>query len=199
MTVIRLVSATPSTVAEIAARPLSVAVTRPAVSIRAMVGFSLVQVTLRPPSTLPLELRADADNVAVSPTSSVVARGAMMTLATSGGGVTPTLTLPLPHPLVAVIVMLPTFPPVTVANAADAPVLSARTVATLESLLVHVINGYRSSRPFGSRTAAVSTMVSPIAPTVAGDGEIVVVPLGFPGGGEGISGPDRSEQAPRAK
>src|SRR5207237_565971 len=123
----------------------------------------------------------------------------MMTVTTSEGGVTLILTVPLPHPLVAVIVMVPTFRPITVANAADAPALSARTVATVESLLVHVINGYANSRPLGSRTAAVSTMVSPIAPTMADDGEIVVVAPGSPGGGEGIIGPERSEQAPRAK
>jgi len=127
-------------------------VTTPNVETLATSGLLELQVTGRPPSTLPLASITTAVSVPVCATLSDSVPGFTVTLA-AGTMVTVTLVVPLLPPLDAVIVAVPTSTPVTTP--------AAETVATAGLPEDHVTDGLTTALPFTSVTVAASGTVAP--------------------------------------
>ena len=89
-------------------------------------------------STCPAESRTTASrNTPLSPTVTVAFAGTMLTVATDPNTTTWTMSESVKPPLVARIVAMPAWRPVTLAPATVSPG-GAVTAATVASLLVHV-------------------------------------------------------------
>src|SRR2546425_252861 len=138
------------------------AVTSPLVETVATAEALVVQVTVRPPSGLPLASSGVAVSCTVVPTCTLAGAGLTVTEATGTGTVI--AELPVFPSLVAVIVTEPA------ATAVTRPLLD--TVATAVLPLTHVTARPVSGFPFASSGVAVSCGVGPTA-TVADAGVTV--------------------------
>jgi hypothetical protein len=142
----------PSLVAVIVADPTATPLTNPLADSVATPAALVVQVTTRPPRTLPAESLVVAVSCTVPPITRLGAAGLTVTVAT-GASVTETAAVPLFPSLVAVIVADPAPTPVT------KPL--ADTVATPAALVVHVSARPVSTFPAESFGVAVSWVVPP--------------------------------------
>lgn len=142
----------PSLVAVIVAVPGDAPVTTPLADTVATDAFDDVNSTTRPVSVLPAASRTSATACVVAPTISVDAPSESDTLAT-GAGDTVTPTVAAVPSLMAVIVAVPTRPPVTTP--------AAETDATAASLLVNVTVRSVSAAPLRPRGTALMVAVAP--------------------------------------
>src|SRR3989449_294696 len=152
VTVTAAVPLCPSLVAVIVAAPTATPVTSPLADTVATALLLVVQVTVRPLSTLPLASLSVAVSCTVPPTYTLGAVGLTVTEAT-GTRLTVTAALPLLPSLVAVIVTAPAATPVT------SPV--AETVAMPALELVHATDRPASTFPAASFGVALSCCVPP--------------------------------------
>src|SRR5205807_1364369 len=143
----------PSLVAVTVPAPTATPVTRPLAETVAIAPLLVVQVTVRPVSTLPLASLRVAVSCTVPPTYIFGVVGLTVTDAT-GTFATVTLAVPLCPSLVAVIVTAPAAPPVT------SPVADTVAIAAFE--LVHVITRPVNTFPAASFGVALSCCVAPI-------------------------------------
>src|SRR5438309_1217076 len=153
----------PSLVAVTVPAPTATPVTRPLAETVAIAPLLVVQVTVRPVSTLPLASLRVAVSCTVPPTYIFGVVGLTVTDAT-GTFATVTLAVPLCPSLVAVIVTAPAATPVT------SPVADTVAIAAFE--LVQLITRPLSTLPAASLGVAVSCTVPPthtsgaVGPTV---------------------------------
>ena len=118
---------------------------------------ALIHETGRSSSRVPSESRSSARNARLSPTARSALAGTTVTLATGAAEpATWTVCESLRPPLVAVMVTMPCFRPMTLA-VSPTPV----TLAVVSSLLVHDTDGLRTGLPFASPTAANRVIVPP--------------------------------------